>query len=450
MNSRVGRNAALNVLGVVLPALVGILAVPLLLHNLGADRLGIFTLALGLIGFSGVFDLGLGRALTQTVASATGQGRTLAVIARHVRNTLVVVLLMGAAWGAMLWLAADWVAHSLSLLDGALAEEAAASVHWLAIAIPVLVLSASLFGVLEGLQRFGLTNMLRTPFGVLSFLMPVLASYIKPDVGVVVGVLVIVRLVGAIVCLRVVCCVLPLIQVGGNGDESLDSGSMWRFTGWLTVSNIVGPLMVNADRFYLATLFPPVSVAHYAVPLDAMFRATALPVAAMNAVFPALANAGAVSVSAGRMIRGGVWLMLAVWALPILLSAFILEWLLVSWLGVEFARQVLDISKWLLLGVLVNGFAHIPYSVLQAAGRADLTAKLHVLELPVYAALLVSLVGGLGVLGAAIAWSFRVALDTLALYWMAFQQFPRVRSQLLLAVSMAAGAALLLGGILLA
>ncbi len=446
---QVGWNAALNVLGVVLPTLVGILAVPMLLHNLGADRLGIFTLALGIIGFAGVFDLGLGRALTQSVATAAGQGRTIVVIAQHVRNTLPIVLLMGVGWGAFLWLAAEPVSRSIFRLDGALAGEAAASVRWLAIAIPVILLSTSLFGVLEGLQRFGLVNLLRVPMGVLAFLIPALASSIWKDVGLVIATLVVVRLIGGMVCLWVVCRVLPLMMPPSS-DVFLDHTGMWRFTGWLTVSNIVGPLMVQADRFYLAWLFPPATVAHYAVPLDTLFRATALPVAAMNAIFPALAYSGTASAAAERMIQGAAWFMFALWALPILLTSFVLEWLLSFWLGAAFAAEALDVSKWLLLGVLVNGFAHIPYALLQSAGRADLTAKIHLLELPIYAVLIVALVADFGIVGAAIAWSARVIIDTLLLYWMAHRQFSGLRSQLLLAIAIAAGAVLLLWVITLA
>ncbi len=52
MSIGVGYNAFWNVLGSTLPLLAGVVAIPLLLHGLGNTRLGIFTLALGLIGFS--------------------------------------------------------------------------------------------------------------------------------------------------------------------------------------------------------------------------------------------------------------------------------------------------------------------------------------------------------------------------------------------------------------
>lgn len=63
MTRQVARNAVWNVAGTLTSIGVGVIALPVLLHALGAARLGVFTLALGLIGFSGLLDLGLGRLL---------------------------------------------------------------------------------------------------------------------------------------------------------------------------------------------------------------------------------------------------------------------------------------------------------------------------------------------------------------------------------------------------
>jgi O-antigen/teichoic acid export membrane protein len=441
MKHRVGRNAVFNVAGVVLPTVVGIISVPILLQNLGASRLGIFTLALGIIGFAGVFDLGLGRALTQSVATATGQGRTLPTIARHVRRTLPIVGLMGLAWGAALWLMADAIAVSVFRLEGDIAREAALGIRWLGIAVPALLLSSSMVGVLEGLQRFGLVNLFRVPLNALTFIIPTLTSYIWQDVGHVIATLVIVRLVGVVIWALALNHVLPLGKTGSG--EDLPARAMWRFTGWLSVSNIIGPLMVYADRYYLAALFPPATVAYYTVPLDTLFRATGLPLAAMNAVFPALAHSGVHSRVASHMIRGASWFLLGFWAIPLLVVGWGLETLLTLWLGAEFAAMSLDISLWLLFAVLINGFAHLPYGLLQSAGRADLTAKLHVLEMPIYAALLFTSIQTFGILGAAIAWTSRVALDAILLYYVAYLQFPSLRYPMLQAASIVVTAALI-------
>ena len=104
---------------------------PLLLHSMGAARLGVFTLAIGLIGFSGLFDFGLDRALTQGVASALGQGRPHTAVAALVWYVLKYLALFGIFWGLALWLGASFlVLHVISLKGDLAAEPYSAFVLW--------------------------------------------------------------------------------------------------------------------------------------------------------------------------------------------------------------------------------------------------------------------------------------------------------------------------------
>jgi O-antigen/teichoic acid export membrane protein len=61
--------------------------------------------------------------------------------------------------------------------------------------------------------------------------------------------------------------------------------------------------------------------------------------------------------------------------------------------------------------------ALVPYNMLQAAGRPDLTGKFHLLELPPYVALCLVLIPRWGIAGAALASTFRFALDASLLFW---------------------------------
>ena len=81
------------------------------------------------------------------------------------------------------------------------------------------------------------------------------------------------------------------------------------------------------------------------------------------------------------------------------------------WVGGTMAIEAAPVLKWLLVGVFFNGVAHVPFAWLQGHGRADLTAKAHLVEAPLHLALLWVLVRQFGVTGAAVAWAARAALD---------------------------------------
>ena len=68
------RNTIWNLVGSGAPMLVAIFSIPILIKGLGKEQFGVLTLAWALIGYANLFELGLGRALTQLVARKIGAG----------------------------------------------------------------------------------------------------------------------------------------------------------------------------------------------------------------------------------------------------------------------------------------------------------------------------------------------------------------------------------------
>jgi O-antigen/teichoic acid export membrane protein len=67
-NRKLISNTFYNILGKGFPLLAGLISIPILIHGLGVERYGILTLTLVVIGYFGIFDLGIGRATTKFVA----------------------------------------------------------------------------------------------------------------------------------------------------------------------------------------------------------------------------------------------------------------------------------------------------------------------------------------------------------------------------------------------
>jgi O-antigen/teichoic acid export membrane protein len=81
-------------------------------------------------------------------------------------------------------------------------------------------------------------------------------------------------------------------------------------------------------------------------------------------------------------------------------------------MGVHSTRVLQILS----LGVLANGLAAIPFALIQGTGRADITGKLHLLELPFYLAAVWYLTVHYGIAGTAVAWLLRVVADCILLF----------------------------------
>jgi O-antigen/teichoic acid export membrane protein len=196
--------------------------------------------------------------------------------------------------------------------------------------------------------------------------------------------------------------------------------------GWMTVTNIIGPILLYMDRLLIGHLVSVSAVAYYAAPFDMVFRLTVIPGAVVSVLFPAFA----VSLlqdpdrTALLLMRGEKYVFLAIFPLVLLIVTFAPEGLRL-WLGPAFAQNSSSLSRWLAVGVFVISLALVPYVLIQSAGRPDITAKLHLAELPVYFALLWLLTRHFGIEGTAIAWVARVVLDAVLLIFYSYRLLPQ-------------------------
>jgi O-antigen/teichoic acid export membrane protein len=117
------------------------------------------------------------------------------------------------------------------------------------------------------------------------------------------------------------------------------------------------------------------------------------------------------------------------------------------WLGAEVSRVTGPLTILLLLGFWTNALGFVAIAALQARGRPDLSAKVHVAELLPYAALLFGGIHLAGLAGAAAAWSVRCTMDFLLLSQLGGQLRAMTRYLLVgaLFVGAAAAVALLVG-----
>lgn len=417
------RNTLWNLVGNAAPMLVAAICIPLLIKGLGTDRFGVLTLVWAIIGYATLFDFGLGRALTQLVATKLGSGEDHEV-PTLVWTSLLLLLVLGLLGAVIVLLLTPWLVNHALHVPGVLGHETLYSMYLLAMSIPVVISTAALRGLLEAHQQFRLTNALRIPMGVLAYASPLLVLPFSKSLFPVVAVLVAGRILawGAhlLLCLRV----MPALRQRIVWQRSA-IGPLFRFGSWMTISNIVGPLMVTLDRFVIGSLLSVSAVAYYATPYEAITKFWIIPGSLLGVMFPAFSMSFAQDRNRTALLyeRTVKYLLLALFPFILLVIAFAHVGLKL-WLGAEFAQNSATVLQWLAVGMFVNCLAWAPLAVIQGAGRPDLTAKLHMIELPVYVVILFWLTKMYGIEGAAIAWTARVIIDALVLFGVAERFLP--------------------------
>ena len=450
LRSRVLRNTGWNLLGEGAPLAAALISIPVLIHTIGVERFGALTLTWALLGYLSMLDFGLARALIQRIAGLTGAGRA-EEVARAVWPPLMIMCAVGSVAGTALWLAADWLAVSVIHASGLAKEEIAGALRMAAPIVPVALVSGGFRGILEGTHRFDLANAVKMPMGVLNYLSPLAVLPFTDSLVAVVAAVAVGRLAGLVAFAALAARAVPGLP-GAFGWHRENLRGVLVMGGWISVSNVVGPAMLYIDRFVLASLVPMAAVAYYTTPFEVVTRLLFIPAALAGALYPTAAAADRADPRRfGMLVETGGVAVAAVF-LPILMAAFLAgPPVLGLWLGPSFEADGGPVLCVLALGVFLNAVAYVPFAVIQGMGRADLTAKMHLCELPLYIAVLYALVGQWGILGAAIAWALRTGGDLLVILVLAARLTGQAQPSLHLAavvgsVSIVCVGALLAGG----
>ncbi len=384
---------------------------------MGEEAFGILTLLWAAIGYFSLFDFGMGRALTQIIAAERSAQAT--VQAALLRTGLLGALLPGVLGGALLWLLAPYLVYDALNISAPLQAQALGAFRIAAVSIPLVTLGSGMRGALEGFENFRHAALIRGLLGTLNFVGPwLLVAYGQGEL---------VEVAWALLLARVVSLLQNawyLYQQGWENSPRFFDQAIWRrmlgFGTWMTVSNIVSPLMVTADRYFLAAWLGASVVVFYTVPQDMVVRLFLVPVAICTSLFPRLATywQGKQQEAIGDLMAKTNKLLALIMGLLvlvlILLSKLALDW----WLGADFAAKAWQPTVILLVGIFFNGLGLLPLTALHAAGQVKQTSLLHVVELLVYLPALWLGVKWGGLTGAALVWSCRTLVDWLMLQYL--------------------------------
>ena len=362
-------------------------------------------LVFSILGYASIFDGGLTRAVIRSIAM---EEANIALHNRIVGTASCAVLGISIFAMLLLYFGADNIVNLLSVSEAA-KDDTTSAFKLLAFVIPPYLLSLVWFAYPEGLQQFRILNILKTISGSLIALLPVAGILIKPTLVYALGGFLIARLI------TLGIAYLPCRKSIGKNIFDFDAKTLWNllcFGGWITVSNIVSPLMVYADRFLLSNFLGAGRVAFYTAPSEIIARMSIIPGAVAKTIFPLFSKLQGHAINPAKTAFWGLLVVCMLIALPVF---FFAGQILTIWLGTSYGNESPTILRILLVGFVFNAIAQVPYAQIQANGRSKETALLHLGELLPYIALLATLVHLYGLFGAAVAWTIRVIVDYILL-----------------------------------
>jgi O-antigen/teichoic acid export membrane protein len=406
-----------NLAGLSLPLLIAVVTVPTLVSRLGNERFGLLALAWGLIGYAGALDLGIGRALTQLVSRLRGEAN-LSSVASILVTANRITLIAGLIGGMLIALAAlsgvgAWVkAETIPPI------EIRNALLLLAIALPAQAMSATYRGVNEAFMNFKGISLLRVALGVVGFGGPYLVTFYTTELAWLAATLVVSRLLALVVYrwLAHSCLQASNITINQAYYSKSVAKKLFSFGGWVAVSNVVSPFLMQADRFMIGVILSAAAVTTYILPYEVVVQSLILVGAISSVIFPTLSKLlHEHSSDWQRYFRRWLSIVAGLMFVVCVLLAIVLPTVLSLWLKTELQPESIIVGQILCLGVFANAIGAMYFALLHAKGRSDVTAKLHIIELPIFITVLFFLLGEYGITGAAWAWVGRMVFDALAL-----------------------------------
>lgn len=406
-----GRNTTYNLIGSLVPIALSLVTVPAYLSLIGVDRYGVLAISWLLLGYFGVFDLGLGRATIHRIAELKDAPAFERL--RTLHTAAIVNLGMGLVGGIVLALGCSYFfLHQIKIPPG-LRSEMLYAAPLLGLSLPVATLTGVLTGALQGRERFAATNIIGTVSTVAFQTVPLLFAWVHgPGLSglLLAGILTRIATLGVLwqACRR---------EFGGGrgvlfGRDQV--GVLLRFGGWITVTALIAPFLTIIDRFAIGAVLGATAVAYYSVPYQFASRISILPMAMTNALFPRLSGLGSAE-EQGRLARDVANVLTTIITLPVLGGIILVGPALALWVGPTFAIESATSAKLLLIAFWLNALALVSFTNLQARGRPDLVTFILAAEVPFYIAALWAGLHFGGLPGCAAAFIFRCGLDYMLL-----------------------------------
>jgi len=405
---------AWNGFGLISPIIAAFFAIPILLNVLGPEAFGILTLFLVLIGYTNIFEFGLGRSITHLLSSmpqATKEWQS-----RVCSSALVLGLAIGVLGGIAFWFGLSRLLFDWIQIPKALAPSAKEALAWLCLSIPLVVMGPILIGIMEANQKFKVINLVRSVTGVFLFLAPVIVSNYSTNLAAIITSMLIVRIFSVTILLFLVRCLLqikivPFLSHGHIAKKLLTFG------GWLTLSAVIGPLLVYGDRFILSAYVGLAETTSYATPFEAVVRFLFVPAAIIGVMFPRMVGLITLNDSGVRTLYRETHLYVFLAIAPVTLVFLLMgETVLQFWLRIEDVTVMADIARVLAIALLINAMAHCPQALIQAHGKPSWTGTLHIIEAVVWMIYTPWIIAEYGATGAAYSWLVRVCISALSLY----------------------------------
>ncbi|MCE1187962.1 MAG: flippase [Ignavibacteria bacterium] len=431
------KNAIINLIGLVLPLFVAIFCIPLIIKGIGDEKFGVLSLSWLVIGYFGLFDFGMGRALTKLTAERISQPNE-EEIPGLFWTSFFLITACSLLIAVLVYSFTEFLVINYFKISVDLRVQTIQSFHLLAFAIPFVSTTASLRGFLEAYQAFTIINIIRVLTGIFAYVLPLIIIYFTTNLMVMISFLVFIRFL--LWGWHFVACIKLRTELIKNFvfNKAFISPIL-TFSGWMSLANIFFPLATYFDRFLIGALMSAAAITYYSTPMELISRALLIPSALFQVLFPAFSASYKNFSDQFQSLYSQATRITIIALVPVCFLVYTFSDLILQlWLGQQFSMQATLVLKLLSIGIFFNAITHVPFYIIQSIGKPKFLALLSIIELPVLILLLHFVIPIYGLNGVALLFTIRTGSELTIQFWYVqkFVKFPRDHYQKIIALAM--------------
>lgn len=396
------KNAVHNAGSWIVIVFIGIIATPYILNKLSIEGYGIYALLTGLMGYYGLFDLGLEQGIIKFVSQYSVQQNNDG-ISRSINTAIAINMTSGLIGSICLIVLAEQILTLLQV-PSIFWEDAKVGLYFSAIAFYLTMLSKLFGAVLMGLQRYDITSKINTVSSLLVTLIIVILLYLGYGLKEVIFAHLIISAIVFVTYGLLVHYLLPnwKISILINVEQLR---KMLSFSGYVFCSRMVTIFDTFIVRFFIGALLGTAAVTYYVVPIKIIAVFSGL-LGTVTTIFLPVASGLASSEDKDKIhiyyIKASKYVLGIAMPSYLFLIVFSRE-ILNIWIGKEFA-----ISSWLIMTIasiayFLSAMTMIPTNFVFGLGKSKPIAVFSLIGLILKATLIFPMVHLWGITGPAIA-----------------------------------------------
>lgn len=267
--------------------LFSLLLIPILTHNIGLEKYGLYVMIFAFVNFFSFTGLGMNTSITYYLA-VNQHTKNATNISGRLGTALSLTLIGTVTFSLLFILTLTLFKEMLGVVYPQLVQH----LFLVYAALLILILTQCdmvISAALKGLQQFKVSSKIEFMIRAIWFLVVMLVTVLIKEVGAIVFSIVIIVLMGLILRFRALRNVIEL-KVSNLKIHKIYINEFFHFGKWMTLQNIAGSMYGSLDKIIMGSLFGSKVVGIYNVILSITQLIHFVPANMLTFIMPKIAN----------------------------------------------------------------------------------------------------------------------------------------------------------------